>query len=53
MGYQRSRHNQVVQNALVKIEGVATSDDAKFFLGKRVAYVYKVRSISLSNLCQR
>ena len=41
MSYQRSKRVNNPNVSLVKIEGVATPEDAKFYLGKRVAYVYR------------
>jgi len=41
IGFTRSRQNQDPNNALVTIEGVKTREDTAFYLGKRVAYVYR------------
>lgn len=41
LGFQRSLVNQRTQTSLLSVDGVQTMDDAKFYLGKRVAYVYK------------
>jgi len=43
LGYRRSHRNQYVNQSLLRIEGVQTAKDARFYLGKRLAYVYKVR----------
>ncbi|KAI7874169.1 ribosomal protein L35Ae [Lichtheimia hyalospora FSU 10163] len=40
LGYARSKHNQYCDTTLIKLEGVQTTNDARFYLGKRVAYVY-------------
>ncbi|ODQ48146.1 hypothetical protein PICMEDRAFT_67610 [Pichia membranifaciens NRRL Y-2026] len=41
VSYQRSKNVTNPNTSLIKIEGVAGKDDAKFYLGKRIAYVYK------------
>ncbi|SCW03382.1 LAFE_0G09186g1_1 [Lachancea fermentati] len=41
LSYQRSKRTNNPNVSLVKIEGVASPEDAKFYLGKRVAYVYR------------
>ncbi len=33
--------NQYVNTALVKIQGLEDSKDADFYMGKRIAYIYK------------
>ncbi|UZJ56077.1 hypothetical protein CBS101457_005397 [Exobasidium rhododendri] len=41
MGHQRSKHNSRPHTTLIKIAGVENQKEAQFYLGKRVAYVYK------------
>jgi large subunit ribosomal protein L35Ae len=41
ISYQRSKRNNNPNVSLVKIEGVSTPKDAEFYLGKRVAFVYR------------
>eukprot|EP00033_Pygsuia_biforma_P000042 GCRY01000056.1.p2 GENE.GCRY01000056.1~~GCRY01000056.1.p2 ORF type:complete len:120 (-),score=22.53 GCRY01000056.1:86-418(-) len=41
LGYRRSRTNQHPNCALIKIEGVEEKKDTSYYLGKRVAYIYK------------
>ncbi|KAK3935667.1 ribosomal protein L35A [Diplogelasinospora grovesii] len=41
LGYQRSRHTTHPSTSLVKIEGVDNTEAANFYLGKKVAFVYR------------
>jgi large subunit ribosomal protein L35Ae len=41
LGYQRSQRNQHPSTSLLSLENVNTAVDAKWYLGKHVAYVYK------------
>mmetsp|Transcript_20250 Transcript_20250/g.38872 ORF Transcript_20250/g.38872 Transcript_20250/m.38872 type:complete len:127 (-) Transcript_20250:90-470(-) len=43
LGYKRSKSNCYATTTLVKIEGVSTKEDVKFYIGKRIAYVYKTK----------
>ncbi|CAO3631161.1 unnamed protein product [Cunninghamella blakesleeana] len=43
LGYERAMRNQNPNTSLIQLEGVNTSKDAKFYLGKRVAYVYRAK----------
>ena len=42
MGFRRGKRSQHPNQTLVKIEGVDRKEDTSFYLGKRVAYVYRV-----------
>ncbi|THG97218.1 hypothetical protein EW026_g4745 [Hermanssonia centrifuga] len=51
LGHKRGKRNTHPTTSLVQIEGVATKEDAQFYLGKRVAYVYRAkRKIEGSNV---
>ncbi|KAK5941516.1 60S ribosomal protein L33B [Knufia obscura] len=41
LSYQRGKRNTNPNTSLVKIEGVDSSNDAQFYLGKRVAFIYR------------
>lgn len=41
LGYQRSQRAQKPQTSLVQLENVNSAEDARWYLGKRVAFVYR------------
>ncbi|PSR99381.1 ribosomal protein L35Ae [Coniella lustricola] len=43
LSYQRSRHVTHPSTSLIKIEGVDNTESANFYLGKKVAFVYKAQ----------
>ncbi|CAO3629679.1 ribosomal protein L35A [Cunninghamella echinulata] len=43
LGYERAMRNQNPNTSLIQIEGVQTTKDAQFYLGKRIAYVYRAK----------
>ena len=43
-GFRRARMSQRSYQALVQVESVNDKASAKFYLGKRVAYIYKVKN---------
>ena len=40
-GFRRSRVNQYENQARLRVEGLNSRSDVRFYLGKRVVYVYK------------
>ncbi|KAL1919253.1 60S ribosomal protein eL33 [Calcarisporiella thermophila] len=43
LGFKRAKRNQSPNTSLIQIENCKTSADAQFYLGKRVAYVYRAK----------
>ncbi|KAJ9109397.1 60S ribosomal protein L33A [Naganishia cerealis] len=43
ISYQRSKNVTNPKVSLIQIDGVANPQDAKFYLGKRIAYVYRAQ----------
>ncbi|KAG1459891.1 hypothetical protein G6F56_006062 [Rhizopus delemar] len=43
LGYERAKRTQNPNVSLIQVEGVQTTKDAQFYLGKRVAYVYRAQ----------
>jgi large subunit ribosomal protein L35Ae len=43
LGYERAMRNQNPNTSLIQVEGVQTTKDAQFYLGKRIAYVYRAK----------
>merc|ERR1711966_129670 len=44
-GYRRALTNQKSHTSLIKIQGVEDSEDLKFYLGKKIMYMYRAKTI--------
>ena len=44
-GYTKGKSDQKPNHCILKVEGVSTKEDTKFYLGKRVAYIYRAKSL--------
>lgn len=43
LGYQRGKHLQTTKTSIVQLEGVNSAAEAEWYLGKRVAFVYRAQ----------
>ncbi|RPA81378.1 ribosomal protein L35Ae [Ascobolus immersus RN42] len=43
LSYQRGKRNNNPNTSLVQIEGVSSPEEARFYNGKRVAFVYRAK----------
>merc|ERR1712164_67484 len=43
-GYRRALTNQKNHTSLIRIQGVDDSEDLKFYLGKRIMYMYRAKT---------
>lgn len=43
LGYKRSKSNQYPNTSLIQIEGVNSNEEVSWYLGKRMAYIYKAK----------
>ncbi|KAL5513196.1 RPL33B [Sanghuangporus sanghuang] len=43
LSHKRGKRNTRPNTSLIAIEGVGTKEDAQFYLGKRIAYVYRAK----------
>ncbi|PJF18691.1 Ribosomal protein l35ae [Paramicrosporidium saccamoebae] len=41
LGYQRAKHTQHTKTSLVQLENVSSAEEARWYLGKRIAFVYR------------
>eukprot|EP00124_Ichthyophonus_hoferi_P006088 Ihof_evm1s1192 gene=Ihof_evmTU1s1192 len=46
LGFTRGQRQQNANFSLIKIEGVKTKEEVDFYLGKRVAFVYKCKRVT-------
>ncbi|KAJ4286305.1 60S ribosomal protein L33B [Kalmusia sp. IMI 367209] len=44
LGYQRGKRNTNPNVSLLALEGVGSTEEAEFYLGKRVAFVYRAHT---------
>lgn len=41
LGYKRGKHTQQPNTSLVQLESVSSAEEARWYLGKRIAFIYR------------
>ncbi len=44
-GYTHGKSDQKPNHSILVIDGVKTKEDTQFYMGKRVAYIYKAKAV--------
>merc|ERR1712054_56971 len=44
LGYKRSKAKQTTNNSLIKLNGVESREETRFYFGKKVVFVYKTKT---------
>eukprot|EP00897_Mesotaenium_endlicherianum_P005688 jgi/Mesen1/5147/ME000255S04127 len=44
LGYKRGKSNQHPGTSLIQVEGVNTKEEVDWYLGKKIAYIYKAKT---------